>query len=84
MSAAGTGGFAVVADGISEALVTTAAGIFVAVEAVVLYNFFQARLGRASTELKLMAEEFVELLGELPPAPPQSPPIESESAAAGV
>jgi len=46
MAAAGTGGFAVVANGISEALVATAAGIFVAIEAVVLYNYFQARLGR--------------------------------------
>lgn len=66
MVKAGTGGFVVVASGISEALVTTAAGIFVAVEAVVLYNFFQARLGRVSAEIKLVSDEFVELLKERP------------------
>lgn len=66
MAAAGTGGFTVVANGISEALVSTAAGIFVAIEAVVLYNYFQARLGRVSAELKLIADEFVELLREKP------------------
>ncbi|MCA3014075.1 MAG: MotA/TolQ/ExbB proton channel family protein [Myxococcaceae bacterium] len=62
----GTGGSAAVMAGISEALVATAAGIVVAVEAVVLYNMFQARLGRLNVELKLIAEEFVELLREAP------------------
>lgn len=69
MAAAGTGGFAVVADGISAALVATAAGIFVAIEAVVLYNYFQARLGRVGAELRLLSEEFVELLLEQEGAP---------------
>jgi biopolymer transport protein ExbB len=50
--------------GISEALVSTAAGIIVAVEAVILYNYFQSRLARMSIELKLIADEFVELLRE--------------------
>lgn len=67
MAAAGTGGFSVVANGIGGALVATAAGIFVAVESVVLYNYFQARLGRVTAELKLLADEFVELLREQPP-----------------
>jgi biopolymer transport protein ExbB/TolQ len=62
----GTGGSAAVMTGISEALVATAAGIVVAVEAVVLFNMFQARLGRLNVELKLIAEEFVELLREAP------------------
>jgi biopolymer transport protein ExbB/TolQ len=57
-------GIDVVGPGIAEALVTTAAGILVAIEAVVIYNYFMARLSRASLELKLMAEEFVELLRE--------------------
>ncbi len=57
-------GIDVVGPGIAEALVTTAAGILVAIEAVIIYNYFMARLTRASLELKLMAEEFVELLRE--------------------
>jgi len=40
LAVAGAGGPAVVAAGISEALVTTAAGIGVAVVSTVLYNFF--------------------------------------------
>ena len=60
-------GIDVVGPGIAEALVTTAAGILVAVEAVVIYNYFMARLARTSLELKLMAEEFVELLKEQKP-----------------
>ena len=50
--------------GISEALVATAAGIIVAVEAVIFYNYFQSRMARLSVELKLIADEFVELLRE--------------------
>src|SRR5207248_5977805 len=64
MAAAGTGGFAVVASGISEALVTTAGGIAVAVEAVVFYNYFQARVGRESFDLTLKADELVETVEE--------------------
>ncbi len=66
VEAGGTGGSAAVMSGISEALVATAAGIVVAVEAVVLYNVFQARLSRLNVEFKLMAESFVELLRDAP------------------
>ena len=82
MAAAGTGGFAVVATGIGAALEATAAGIFVAVEAVVLYNYFQARLGRVSAEIKLIADEFVEVLKERP-APAAAASAEPPEAGAG-
>jgi biopolymer transport protein ExbB len=68
----GVGGSAKVMGGISEALIATAVGIIVAVEAVVLYNYFQARLARVSVELRLIAEEFIELL-RAPPMPAQAP-----------
>ncbi|MFT3707455.1 MAG: MotA/TolQ/ExbB proton channel family protein [Archangium sp.] len=74
----GTGGSVAVMSGISEALIATAVGIIVAVEAVVLFNIFQARLARMSAELRLIAEEFVELLreaspgGKLPATPPST------------
>jgi biopolymer transport protein ExbB len=45
MAVAGTGGFAVVAAGISEALVATALGLGVAIIAVIFYNYFQTRIG---------------------------------------
>jgi|SRR5579871_3059242 len=79
----GTGGTQAVMGGISEALVATAAGILVAVEAVVLYNYFQARIGRIGVELKLLADEFVELLREKPAGPP-APATTDPSPAASV
>jgi biopolymer transport protein ExbB len=51
---------------ISEALIVTAAGILVAVEAVILFNFFSQRAGRIATEMKLLTDEFLELLLEAP------------------
>ena len=44
MAIAGTGGFAVVAAGISEALIATALGLAVAIVAVIFYNYFQTRI----------------------------------------
>ncbi len=44
MSAAGAGAPSVVAAGVAEALVTTAAGLVIAVPAVMLYNHFNRRL----------------------------------------
>src|SRR4030095_5913351 len=41
MAIAGTGGLAVVAAGISEALVATALGLGIAIIAVIFYNYFQ-------------------------------------------
>ena len=60
MGSEGAGGFAVVSLGLSEALVTTAAGIFVAVEAVVLFNGLQVLTGLYGAELKEAAEEVAE------------------------
>ncbi len=64
-------GIDVVGPGIAEALVTTAAGILVAIEAMAIYNYFMARLSRIALELRLLTEEFVELLTE--PASAQAP-----------
>ena len=69
VSAGGTGGTAAVMTGISEALIATAVGILVAVQAMIFYNYFQARLGRVVVELRLLADEFVELLRERPTGP---------------
>ena len=62
MGTNGAGGFAVVAPAISEALITTAGGIAVAVEAVVLFNIFQARIAREAFDLTLRADELVEVV----------------------
>jgi biopolymer transport protein ExbB/TolQ len=54
--------FSDVAGPVSQALIVTAAGILVAVEAVVLFNFFSQRASRVATEMKLLTDEFLELL----------------------
>ena len=55
-------GFPVVAKGVSEALIATAGGIFVAVLAVVLYNYFQSRANQSTVEIRLVVDEFLEQL----------------------
>ncbi len=58
----GSNSFDLVAGPIGEALIATAAGIIVAVIAVILYNFFNRRLSAISVESRLLTEEFIELL----------------------
>jgi len=66
MAKTGQGGFAVVAAGISEALITTAGGIAVAIEAVVLYNFLNTHVARLVHRARHVADEFLEALEEAP------------------
>ncbi len=61
-SSGGAGGFAVVAAGISEALVTTAAGIVVAIIAVIAFNAFQVQWTQLVLRVRLQMEEIAELL----------------------
>src|SRR4029079_18593059 len=58
--------FTTVSGPISEALIVTAVGIGVAVGAVVLFNFFRQRANRIATEMKLLTDEFLELLLDTP------------------
>jgi biopolymer transport protein ExbB len=60
--------FGMVSGPISEALIATAAGIIVAIEAVIFFNFFAQRSSRISTELRLLTDEFLEQLNEVPAA----------------
>lgn len=62
ISEKGEAGFAVVASGISEALVATAVGIIVAVIAVAFYNYFQVKVSRIVLESRLALDEFIESL----------------------
>ena len=62
MSVAGTGGFKVVSQGIAAALVATAAGLLVAIYAVIAYNYFVSRIGSIAMQYKLFSEEFLSTL----------------------
>jgi biopolymer transport protein ExbB len=81
----GQSGFAVVAPAISEALITTAGGIAVAVEAVILFNIFQARISKEAFDLTLRADELTEVVqdhaAELAAALQAPRPVGSEPAA---
>lgn len=63
LAGAAGAGPGVVAVGISEALVCTAAGLLVAIPAVAAYNHFNTRIARFGEELGWMAEEVLESLG---------------------
>jgi len=60
MGKTGSGGLAAVSVGIAEALVTTAAGIAVAIIAVVLFNYFQNKLERFQIEMANTSSELVD------------------------
>ena len=62
ISTAGAGGINVVIDGISEALICTAAGLCVAVPAVIAYNYFVKKVDNFITDMELCASETMDLL----------------------
>lgn len=62
MAEHGAGGFEVVAAGISEALVATAAGLFVAIVALLFFNYLQVRAGAIASVYARSCERFVQAL----------------------
>jgi biopolymer transport protein TolQ len=66
LGTAGAATLHAVAPGISEALITTAAGLFVAVPAVVAYNQFTARIRVFASAVDDFARELLNSLEEIP------------------
>jgi biopolymer transport protein ExbB/TolQ len=62
ISLSGTGGISVVISGISEALACTAAGLCVAVPAVIAYNYFIKKIDIFVTDMELSASELMDLI----------------------
>jgi len=60
MGAAETAGIGAVAAGISEALITTALGLLVAVPAVWLFNYFTGKVDGFVVEMDNSASELVD------------------------
>jgi biopolymer transport protein ExbB/biopolymer transport protein TolQ len=60
MNADMSAGFATVAGGISEALITTAFGLIVAVPAVWMFNYFTSRVSVFTTEMHNSSDELIE------------------------
>lgn len=62
MAVMGSGGFAVVAAGISEALVATGLGLGVAIIAVIFFNYFQTRIDRIEAALTIASNRVLDSL----------------------
>ncbi len=58
----GSASLAVVAPGISEALVATAAGLAVAIPAVIFYNYFSTKLDEIDGEIAHFSTDFLNLV----------------------
>ncbi len=56
---AAAGGASVVAAGIAEALVNTAAGLFVAIPAIIAYNYFLSKTNYFAKEMENAANDFI-------------------------
>ncbi len=59
ITASGSTNISAVAPGVAAALVTTVAGLFVAIPAVIAYNHFLAKLNLISGELEGFSSEFI-------------------------
>ena len=62
IGATGVANLAVVAPGISEALIATAIGLAVAIPAVVAFNYFQSRVRLFEAEMENFAADFITLI----------------------
>lgn len=71
LSAAGAGGPNVVAAGIAEALVATAAGLTVAIPAVIFYNYYVSRVRTTITDIEAAVEQVLFMLKSKPLVPEQ-------------
>jgi biopolymer transport protein ExbB len=60
MALVGTGGFGVVAGGISEALIATALGLAIGIVALVFYNYLQNRVERIDGALRIGSGRLLE------------------------
>ena len=58
----GSASLAVVAPGISEALIATAAGLAVAIPAVIAFNYFMQKIRIIETELQSFAADFLNII----------------------
>jgi biopolymer transport protein ExbB/biopolymer transport protein TolQ len=60
MAKSGSGGLGSVSAGIAEALIETAFGLFVAIPAVMAFNYFQTRMERFEVEMTNSASELID------------------------
>jgi biopolymer transport protein ExbB/biopolymer transport protein TolQ len=66
MAASGSGGLGTVSAGISEALVTTAFGLLVAIPAVMIYNYFQSVMDAVTVDISESSNELLDVVAMQP------------------
>jgi biopolymer transport protein TolQ len=62
IGASGSANLAVVAPGISEALITTAMGIAAAIPAVIAYNHFAGQIRQVAVEMEGFSQDFINIV----------------------
>jgi biopolymer transport protein ExbB len=65
LAEAGLSNPGLVAAGISEALITTAAGLFVAIPAQLAYNYFMSRINKFVRDIETSSNMLLETFGEM-------------------
>ena len=63
LSVSGSAGPTVIAAGIAEALITTAAGLVVAVPAVIFYNYYLRRVETLMSEIESVSKKVLVMMG---------------------
>ena len=62
IAARGLTGPGVIATGVYEALYTTAAGLIIAIPAVIFHNYFRARIKETLTDMEINANKLLEII----------------------
>ena len=62
MAVSGSGGIGAISAGVSEALLTTAFGLLVAIPAVWGFNYFQVKIENLAAEMTYTSKEFIDYL----------------------
>lgn len=62
IGATGAANLAVVAPGISEALITTATGLGVAIPAVIGYNYFAGQIKKIAIDMECFSQDFINII----------------------
>ena len=68
MAKTGSGGLGAVSAGIAEALLTTAFGLFVAIPAVWIFNYFNGRIDELQIDIDTIKAEILDFLARPEPA----------------
>jgi biopolymer transport protein TolQ len=79
IGASGSASLAVVAPGISEALIATAVGLAAAIPAAIAYNSILGKIKRISLEMEVFSQEFLNMIQRNLSVQPKAAPHGNDS-----